>query len=180
MENLLDIYKHLKRLGYTLELFQQNDENHLYEIFRNVVDSGSQFPYECNSIEEFRCRFLSPQSHVYVCHSSTNEVVGGFYIKSNFPGRSSHIANAAYMVRNTYRGQGIGTLLVKASLHIAKNLGFQAMQFNMVLSLNIAATNIYQKLDFNIIGTIPKAVRNPDGSYQDGYIMYRKLEDFKN
>lgn len=63
----------------------------------------------------------------------------------------------------------------KASLHIAKDQGFQAMQFNMVLSQNKLAVKLYQKLGFNIAGTLPEAVRNPDGSYQDGYVMYRKL-----
>ncbi len=44
------------------------------------------------------------------------------------------------------------------------------MQFNMVLSKNILAIRLYEKLGFNIIGTIPQSVRNRDGSYQDGYI----------
>lgn len=175
MESLLEIYEKLNQLGYILKPFSPEDEKCLYEIFREVVDSGSQFPYECNSLQEFHRQFLNPQSRVYVCHSSANEVIGGFYIRSNFPGRSNHIANAAYMIRATYRGQGIGSLLIKASLHLAKELGFQAMQFNMVLSQNSTAIRIYQKLGFNIIGTISEAVRNPDGSYQDGYVMYRKL-----
>jgi DNA-binding MarR family transcriptional regulator/GNAT superfamily N-acetyltransferase len=173
--SLLEIQNLLTRRGLTLKPFSQEDETFLYDIFRDVVDSGSQFPYECNSVQEFYRQFLAPTSHVYVCHSSTKEVVGGFYIRSNFSGRCSHIANAAYMIKSPYRGQGIGTLLVNASLEIAKDLGFQAMQFNMVLSQNVIATNLYQKLGFNIIGTIPQAIRNPDGSYQEGYILYRKL-----
>lgn len=180
MENLLDIYKQLKNQGYTLDPFSDKDENDLYDIFRIVVDTGSQFPYECNSREEFHRQFLNPQSHVYVCHSSTNEVIGGFYIRSNYPGRSNHIANAAYMVRESHRGQGIGTLLIKASLYIANQLGFKALQYNMVLSQNTHAVKLYQKLGFKIIGTIPDGVRNPDESYQDGFIMYRKLEEFNN
>lgn len=177
VESLFELNEKLNQLGFTLKPFSQEDENSLYGIFKEVVDSGSQFPYECNSIQEFHRQFLNPMSNVYVCHSLTGEVIGGFYIRSNFPGRSNHIANAAYMISSTYRGQGIGTLLVKASLRIAKELGFQAMQFNMVLSQNIIATKLYQKLQFNIIGTIPHAVWNPDGSYQDGYIMHRKLND---
>lgn len=165
----------LTQLGVTLKPFSQEDEKGLYEIFREVVDSGSQFPFECNSIQEFYRQFLDPKSHVYVCHSSAKEVVGGFYVRSNFSGRSSHIANAAYMITGTYRGRGIGTFLVKASLEIAKELGFRAMQFNMVLSQNRIATQLYQKLGFKIVGTIPQAIRNPDGSYQEGYVFHREL-----
>jgi len=174
-KNLLEIHNQLTQLGFTLKPFSQEDENCLYEIFRDVVDSGTQFPYECNSVQEFYRQFFAPTSHVYVCHSSTKEVIGGFYIRSNFSGRSNHIANAAYMIKSPYRGRGIGTLLVNASLEIAKDLGFQSMQFNMVLSQNIAAIRLYQKLGFNIIGTIPQAIRNPDGSYQEGHILYREL-----
>lgn len=180
-ESLLEIHKKLTQLGFILKPFTQEDETGLFEIFRDVVNSGSQFPYECNSIQEFYQQFLALTSQVYVCHSAaTMEVVGGFYVRSNFSGKSSHIANAAYMVRDIYRSKGIGTLLIKASLHIAQDLGFHAMQFNMVLSENIHAIKLYQKLGFGIIGTIPKAIRKPDGSYQEGYIMYRTLENFKN
>jgi ribosomal protein S18 acetylase RimI-like enzyme len=79
------------------------------------------------------------------------------------------------MIKSTHRGQGIGTLLVKASLEVAKDLGFQAMQFNMVLSQNVTALKLYQKLGFNIIGSIPRAIRNPDGSYQQGHVLHREL-----
>lgn len=177
MESLLEINKKLDLLGYCLKPFCKENEHALYEIFRDVVDSGSQFPYECSSFAEFQKHFFSLQSKVYVCLSSSGEVIGGFYIKSNYTGRSSHIANAAYMIKDTYRGKGIGSLIVKASLHLAKELGFKAMQFNMVLSENSVATKLYQKLGFETIGTIPNAIRKPDESYQAGYIMHRSLDD---
>jgi ribosomal protein S18 acetylase RimI-like enzyme len=49
------------------------------------------------------------------------------------------------------------------------------MQFNMVLSQNTLAVKLYQRLGFQIAGILPEAIQNPDGSYQDGYVMYRKL-----
>jgi len=177
IESLPEIFSHLGQLGYTLNLFDEKDEKGLYEIFQEVVDSSSQFPYECSSIEEFHRQFFTPQGQVYVCHSLEGEVIGGFYLKANYSGRSSHIANAAYMIRNTYRGKGVGSLLVKASLHLAKDLGLHAMQFNMVLSQNKLAVKLYERLGFNIVGTIPQAVRNLDGSFQDGYVMHRKLDN---
>lgn len=177
IECLPEISTRLGQLGYTLDLFNKKDEKGLYKIFQEVVDSGSQFPYECSSLEEFHRLFFSPQGQVYVCHSLEGEVIGGFYLKANYSGRSSHIANAAYMIRHTHRGKGIGSLLIKASLHLARNLGLRAMQFNMVLSQNKLAIQLYEKLGFNVVGTIPEAVRNPDGSFQDGYVMHRRLDN---
>lgn len=171
---ITEIYRELQNAGFTLDLFVNDDEKQLYDIFRQVVDTGDFFPYKSSSVEEFKRHFFGPHSHVYVCHSET-EVAGGFYIKQNYSGRSSHIANAAYMLKDSYRGQGLGTLLVKASLQIAKVLGFEAMQFNMVLQQNSSAIKLYQKLGFEIVGTIPEAIRNDDGSAQDGYVMFRKL-----
>lgn len=180
-EWLGDIHIKLSQKGFSVATCTQEDENPLYDIFREVVDSGAEFPYESNSIQEFYRQFFAPQSQVYVCRSAhggvNGEVIGGFYIRPNFSGRCSHIANAAYMIKGSYRGQGIGTLLVNASLKIAKNLGFHAMQFNMVLSQNVIALKLYDKLGFKIIGTIPHAVRNPDGSYQDGYILFHTLNN---
>ena len=79
------------------------------------------------------------------------------------------------MLHKNARGKGLGKLMVEASLALAKELGFQAIQFNLVLSQNQPAVSLYKKLGFEIIGTIPQAVRNNDGSYQPGYIMYKSL-----
>jgi hypothetical protein len=95
MESLLETYKKLNDLGYALQPFNQEDENQLYDIFRHVVDSGGQFPFECNSKQEFHRQFLDAVSNVYVCHSSNKKVIGGFYIRPNFYDSSRQIANAA-------------------------------------------------------------------------------------
>ncbi|MBS0629659.1 MAG: MarR family transcriptional regulator [Verrucomicrobia bacterium] len=176
IENLCDLQKRLTNMGYTLEPFEEKDKSQLYEIFKEVVDSGLQFPYESSSVQEFNRQFFAPGTQVYVCRTLDGQVVGGFYLRSNYPGcRSSHIANAAYMIKESYRGKGIGSLIIKASLHFAKDLGYHTMQFNMVLSKNVQAIKLYEKLGFSIVGTLPNAIRNLDGSYQDGYVMSRPL-----
>lgn len=176
LENILN---NLNKLGYSLEAYTPQDEEALYRIFVDIVDSGNLFPFITSSKEDFVKYFVGPQFHAYVCKSKENKIVGGFYVKQNFAGRASHISNAGYMLESSARGKGIGTLLIEASLYIAKNLGFKAMQFNMVLSQNVSANNAYKKVGFEIVGTIPEAVKNPDGSYQDGYVMFRKLDDIE-
>ncbi len=172
MNDLQTTYAKLKERGLALDLYIKADHDELYEIFKSVIEDGSNFLHEDSSPIGFQKCFFAPESHIYVCRSK-EEVVGGFYLKPNFPGRGQHIANAAYMVRDTHRGNGIGRLLVEASLGFAKKLGFKALQYNIVFSRNLPAVILYQKLGFSTIGTLPQAIRNPDGTYQDGYIMFR-------
>ena len=59
--------------------------------------------------------------------------------------------------------------------------GFQAIQFNAVVSTNTAAIRLWQSLGFEIVGTVPDAFRLPDDreheSYADLHVMYLDLKD---
>ncbi len=163
---------------FVLELLEPDDTAALYAIFQEVVGIEGYFPNESGSFQEFQSLFFAPGSQVFVCKSNTQgQVVGGFYLKPNFTGRGAHIANAAYMIKSSHRGKGLGTRLVEASLKIASEQGYRAMQYNMVLSNNTRAVELYKKLGFSIAGTIPEAICNADGSYQDGYILHKNLTD---
>ena len=103
------------------------------------------------------------------------EIVGTFIIKDNQPGLGSHIANASYMVSGKASGKSIGKAMGEFSLEEARRLGYQAMQFNIVVKSNIRAVQLWQKLGFNIIGEIPEAFNHKDKGLTNAYIMYRKL-----
>jgi ribosomal protein S18 acetylase RimI-like enzyme len=164
-----------EKQGYSICLCNDEDRKGLYTIFREVVEAGTQFPYSDSSYDEFMRTFFAPHSAVFVCKSPKDGIVGGFYIKPNFPGHARHIANAAYMIHTDFRGKGLGRMLGETSLHLAKEMGYRAMQYNIVFSQNVAAVTLWKKLGFEIIGTIADAIKNRDHSYQDGYIMYRIL-----
>ncbi|KDQ55227.1 hypothetical protein JAAARDRAFT_37753 [Jaapia argillacea MUCL 33604] len=66
-------------------------------------------------------------------------VAGFYYVKPNYPGRSSHICNAGFVVPSTQRGSGFGRLLAKSYVHYAPKLGYQASVFNLVYVNNIAS-----------------------------------------
>lgn len=159
--------------GLSLRPYRPSDETSLFAIYQESVRAGHYFFYESDSFHAFQKEFLS--STIFVCQTASGEVVGCFYIKPNFTGRAKHIANAGYMVRSDYRGQGIGSLLVKSSLEIARELGFLAMQYNLVPAQNLAACALYKKLGFDRVGTLPRSIRTPSGSYLDGYIFHRHL-----
>jgi GNAT superfamily N-acetyltransferase len=99
--------------------------------------------------------------------------VGAYYIRPNFVGRAAHIANAGYFVLAPYRGTGVGTQLVEHSLRAARELGFDALMFNLVFESN-PARQMYQRLGFEEVGRIPRAVEG-----EDALIYWRSLEDIE-
>ncbi|MDX1656858.1 MAG: GNAT family N-acetyltransferase, partial [Candidatus Competibacteraceae bacterium] len=66
--------------------------------------------------------------------------------------------------------------MARHSLDEARQAGFLAMQFNLVVSTNTAALALWKKLDFAIVGTLPAAFRHPVEGLVDAYIMHRFLD----
>lgn len=87
------------------------------------------------------------------------QIVTGFYIKPNFPGRCSHICNGGFIVMQDQRGNGVGKVMGKAYLQLAPLMGYKASVFNLVFEDNVASVKLWSRLGFNVIGRIPRAGR---------------------
>ena len=61
------------------------------------------------------------------------------------------------------------------SQEVAKELGFRAMQYNLVVSTNEDAIRLWEKLGFIIVGNLPKAFKSKCAGYIDAFIMYKEL-----
>ena len=83
------------------------------------------------------------------------------------------------MVGVAFRGNRLGQLMCQHSLVEAKRAGFIAIQFNMVVSTNVAAVRSWQKSGFRIVGTLPKAYDHAELGYVDAHVMYRLLDDIQ-
>ena len=166
----------LLKKGITFNYIKDNEQKELYELFLEIIKEGDSYPQTLPySFEEFLNYFSPPDSKVLICKKE-NKIIGGFYIKPNFPGRSSHIANCGYIVKKEYRGQKIGFHLGKCSIDIAGELGYRAMIFNLVFKENEKGVMLWQKLGFKIIGVISNAAKKDNGGFQDAYIMYLCLQ----
>src|SRR4051812_44959592 len=105
------------------------DLTRLARIFNSVVARGDALVYEdaltVGDLEKYFGIFTTLFSA-----EIDGEVVGGYCLRANQPGRGSHIANAVYTVDESHRGTGIGKKLGEHSLETARDLGFVGMQFN--------------------------------------------------
>lgn len=61
------------------------------------------------------------------------------------------------------------------SQQVAKDLGFRAMQYNLVVSTNEGAIHLWKKLGFQVVGNLPKAFKSKSIGYVDAFIMYKEL-----
>lgn len=85
----------------------------------------------------------------------SKECLGSFYIKPNYPGRSSHVCNAGFLVTDASRNRGVGRLMGESYLDWAPKLGYKYSVFNLVYETNVASCKIWDALGFKRIGRVP-------------------------
>jgi ribosomal protein S18 acetylase RimI-like enzyme len=153
----------------------EEDLDGMLAVLRAVLVPGDTLPFlETTSKEDFRSTWLGGGQCSWVAVTEA-ALVGMYAMGANRSGRGSHVASATYAVHPAAQGRGIGRALVEHSLAEAAHAGFLAMQFNYVVSTNIAAIRLYENLGFDIVGTLPKAFRHETLGLVDAYVMYRFL-----
>lgn len=86
-----------------------------------------------------------------------------------------HRCDVAIALYQEYWGNGIGEILLKTVLEVAKKLGFEQAELDVV-STNSSAISLYQKLGFEKYGSFPDFIKSSDGSFTDGDWMMKKLK----
>ena len=153
------------------------DRDAIWNIFHAVVAPGDTYAFDPRiSRKDALAYWFRADAHIYVVEND-GHVVGTYILKANQPALGSHVANAAFMVAPTARGQGIGRAMGEHCLSEARRLGFRAMQFNFVVSTNEGAIRLWKQLGFKIVGILPGAFRHPQKEYVDVYVMFRSLEE---
>jgi L-amino acid N-acyltransferase YncA len=152
------------------------DWEDIWPIFHEVVSRGDTYPFDPASDKDsaFQIWMLAPQA-TYVA-SEEGRILGTYYIKPNQPALGSHVCNAGYMVAASARGRGIGRAMCRHSLKEAAQLGFKAMQFNLVVATNIHAVKLWKDMGFETIGTLPAAFNHRKRGLVDAHVMYQLLK----
>jgi len=149
------------------------DRDAIWDIFREVVTARDTYAFDPGmSRHDALGYWFQADTRTYVAESR-GRILGTYILRPNQSGGGSHVANAAFMVASDARGQGIGRAMAEHCLSEARLLGFRAMQFNFVVSTNDSAVRLWQKLGFNIVGTLPGAFHHPEKGYVDVYVMFR-------
>jgi GNAT superfamily N-acetyltransferase len=93
----------------------------------------------------------------------------------NRPARGSHIGTASFMVDADTRGKGVGRRLAEHTVQWHRDQGYRGIQFNAVVETNTAAVHLWQRLGFEIIGTVPGAFESRTHGFVGLHVMFLDL-----
>ncbi len=163
--------------GFAIRPFDNDDWPRYWQLLQSVFGEGETYPYAADTSEaEAKKIWLDGKTGVYTAMDAVGgEFLGTYYIKPNQPGRGSHVCNCGYITSAAARGRGVASAMCEHSQQVALNSGFRAMQFNFVVASNEGAVRLWQKLGFEIIGTLPKVFEHPRLGFVDAHVMFKTL-----
>jgi L-amino acid N-acyltransferase YncA len=158
-----------------IRLAAESDFEAMWPIFQQVVSDEATYVFASDTTyEDAFAYWFGPGVASYVAEDD-GQIVGMYKLIPNRRDLGNHVANASFMVSPRCSGKGIGQKLGLHCLQEARKAGYEAMQFNFVISTNQAAVALWQKLGFSIVGTLPKVFRHQKKGYVDAYVMHRFL-----
>lgn len=157
--------------------FEDLDWPSVWGILREVVRARETIPYDPDmSAAQGRLVWAeAPPGRVVVAVGAEGAVVGSAKMGPNRGGPGAHVSTATFVVAADRRGQGIGTALCRHALDWARRNGYAAMQFNAVVETNRSAVELYRRLGFDIVGTVPRAFEHPTLGRVGLHVMYHEF-----
>jgi RimJ/RimL family protein N-acetyltransferase len=156
--------------------YQEADWNIIWPMLEEVFRAGETYSFSPDITEEEGHRaWITLPRETYVAVNKAEVITGTYYIKPNQPGLGAHVCNCGYIVPESARGQGVASRMCEHSQKEAVRLGFRAMQYNLVVATNEGAIRLWQKLGFQVCGTLPNAFNSRSAGFVDALIMYKEL-----
>ncbi len=162
--------------GTTVRPVGSADTEEVLDIVEPVIRGGETYAIERDlPREEIRRWWFHPRHTVRVAVID-GEIAGTYYLQANQRGPGSHVANCGYITAAGHRGKGVARAMCSDSLALARDSGFTAMQFNLVVAANEPAVRLWTSLGFATVGRIPAAFEHPSAGFVDALVMHRGLE----
>lgn len=145
----------------------------VWSIVRAVNEEGDTFAYDpdMTAAQAREVWVESPPGQTVVAVED-GRVLGTAKMGPNRPGPGSHVSTASFMVAAEARGKGVGGALCRFALDWARDQAYAGMQFNAVVESNHSAVELYKRLGFDIVGTVPGAFAHPTLGRVGLHVMY--------
>ena len=158
-----------------IRLATPDDADGIWALLQPVFRAGDTYAIDPDISRDDALAFWMGQVACYV--ACDQGIIGTYYIKTNQQGGGAHVCNCGYVVGDAARGRGVAEQMCDHSKDAARDLGYSAMQFNLVLASNTGAVRLWGRLGFATVGTIPEAFDHPTLGLVDAFVMHKSLTD---
>jgi ribosomal protein S18 acetylase RimI-like enzyme len=153
----------------------EDDRAAIWRILEPILRAGETYalPRDLSAADALAYWF-APGHEVFVAVDG-GDVFGTYYLHPNQPGGGAHVCNCGYMTAPAASGRGVARAMCAHSLAHARQRGYRAMQYNLVVSSNQRAVRLWQSFGFEVVGRLPEAFAHPQLGFIDALVMYRML-----
>jgi RimJ/RimL family protein N-acetyltransferase len=152
------------------------DRDAIWKILEPTIRAGETYPCPRDMDRAAALAYwFAPTNAVFVAEDDAGEILGSYYLKANFTAGGAHVANCGYMTGPWAWGRGVARAMCMDSFERARERGFRAMQFNLVISTNATAVHLWQSCGMEIVGKLTGAFVHPRLGEVDALVMYRRL-----
>ena len=158
-----------------IHLATELDRDAIWAILEPMIRLGETYalPLDMNKQQALEYWFAADKE-TFVWKEN-DAVLGTYFLKANQQGGGAHVANCGYVTAPAAQGRGIARQMCLHSMERARERGFRAMQFNLVVSTNERAIKLWTSLGFEIVGRLPLAFAHPTLGLVDALVMYRQI-----
>ena len=161
-----------------LRLFKKEDLNGIWDNFNEVVAEGNYLPVYTPVVTEWEkvswYHDILDEGNICVVaidpHAQESEQIVGQITIEHIPWEAAHhVGQLGIIVKQGYRNQGIGYLLIQMARKVAQSIGKRKFILS-TLANNTMGIGLYRKCGFIRVGTYTKQYKLRN-TYQDELIM---------
>ena len=176
--------KVIDKTGY--EVILRNAEiNDAEDLIEYLKITTSETPYLLREPDEVTLSLEQEQNFIQRVMDSDRELMLVAIIDGKHIGNCSlmgiggyrryqHRCSVAIALYQEYCGRGIGKIMLQTVLEIAKEIGYEQAELEVIAD-NKNAIALYENLGFEKYGHFPDNMKYEDGKYADAYWMMKKL-----
>ncbi|MBD5505524.1 MAG: GNAT family N-acetyltransferase [Lachnospiraceae bacterium] len=176
--------KVIDKTGY--EVILRNAEiNDAEDLIKYLKITTSETPYLIREPDEVTLSLEQEQNFIQRVMDSDRELMLVAIIDGKHIGNCSlmgiggyrryqHRCSVAIALYQEYCGRGIGKIMLQTVLEIAKEIGYEQAELEVIAD-NKNAIALYENLGFEKYGHFPDNMKYENGKYADAYWMMKKL-----
>jgi ribosomal protein S18 acetylase RimI-like enzyme len=126
----------------------RRDADAIWSIIGPTIAAGKTYALDSDMTKEQALQYWMGSDRETFVAEDDGVVVGTYFIRTNQAGGGKHVCNCGYATGAAASGRGVARRMCEHSLDHARARGFQAMQFNFVVSSNQRAVRLWQSFGF--------------------------------